>query len=56
MLTGLYFMLALAGVIVVVIWEVTNDGVGLTEQTQGLLKMRKEQPTITDDERDPSNP
>jgi hypothetical protein len=49
MLTGLHFMLALVGVIVVVIWEITNDGAGLTEETQGLLKMRKEQPMTTGD-------
>lgn len=45
MLTGIAFLLVLVGVIVVVIWEITNDAVGLTEETWGLLRMQKERLT-----------
>jgi hypothetical protein len=50
MLTGFYFMLALLGVIVVVIWEITNDRAGLTEETTGVLRMRKEHPVAGDEQ------
>ena len=50
MLTGLYFMLALAGVIIVVIWEIANDRVELTGETRGLLRMRTENPVASDEQ------
>lgn len=51
MLTGLYFMCALAAVFVVVIWEIANDRVGLTGETGGLLRMIKEKPLTADSEK-----
>lgn len=48
MLTGLYFLCALAGVIVVVIWEIANEPVGWSEPTRGLLRLRDERPPAGD--------
>ena len=43
-------MAALAGVIAVVIWEITNDRIALTEETRGLLRMRTETPVTGDEQ------
>jgi hypothetical protein len=40
-MTGILFLFALIGVFVVVIWEITNDQVGLTGETRGLLRLRE---------------
>jgi hypothetical protein len=50
MLTGFYFIAALIGVFVVVMWEITNDRVDLTGETRGLLRMRKERPRAENEE------
>ena len=49
-MTGIIFLAALIGIFVVVMWEITNDRVGLTEETRGLLRMRKERPTAGDEQ------
>lgn len=46
MLTAFYFIATLIGILVLVIWEIINDQVDLTGETRGLLRMRKEQPTV----------
>ncbi len=50
MLTGLYFLCALAGVFVVVIWEIANEPVGWAEETHGLLRLRDENPPSGDEQ------
>ena len=50
MLTGIIFLLALIGVFFVAVWEITNDRIGLTEETHGLLRMRKERPIAGDEQ------
>jgi hypothetical protein len=49
-MSGIIFLVALIGVLVVVMWEITNDRVDLSGETRGLLRMRKEQPTAGNDE------
>ena len=50
MMSGILFLIALIGIFVVVMWEITNDRVGLTGETRGLLRMRKERPAAGNEE------
>jgi hypothetical protein len=49
-MSGILFLIALIGILIVVMWEITNDRVDLAGETRGLLRMRKERPTARNEE------
>jgi hypothetical protein len=50
-MSGILFLIALIGILVVVMWEIINDRVDLTGETRGLLRMRKERPAARNEEK-----
>lgn len=49
-MSGILFLIALIGILVVVMWEITNDRVDLTGEMRGLLRMRKERTAARNEE------
>ena len=49
MIESLLFPIAVAGIVVVIVWCVQNDKLSDDEPTTGLLAMKKEKPTESAD-------